>query len=184
MSFVAVGIAGAGLIVGGIGAIQAGKEAKKMDELAKTVPQAQKSQYPGLMISQATNELNAQNPFLSYENRAIQGTQANSQAMAAKASLDPTMLLAMTQKYNDATNNATMKNMAANYGLRENKLQDLYRGYQMGQQNDQMEYDNSMTAFNSKANLQNAAGQTRVAAIQNVSNGLLSAASTAYKIKH
>lgn len=181
MSFVAVGVAGAGLIVGGIAAVQANKEAHKMDELAKTVPQAQQSQYPGLMIDQAKAELNAQNPFLAYQNRAIQGTQADSQAMAAKASLDPTMLLAMTQKYNDATNSASMKNMMANYGLRDNKLQNLYRGYQMGQQQDQMNYDNSMTGFNSKANLMNAAGQTRVSATQNMSNGLLAAGTAGIK---
>jgi cyanate lyase len=182
MSFVAVAIGGGVWLAGGIAsnavaASKAGDAADKMESLAGQVPKAKKSEYPALAIAQAKSELNAQNPFLSYQNRAIQGTQANSQAMAQKNALDPTMLLKMTQAYNSMSQDATMKNMMANYGMRENKLQNLYRGYQMGQQQDQMDYDNSMTAFNSTANLYNAAGQTRVNAWQNFGNGLMSAGS-------
>jgi len=180
MSFVAVAIGGGVLLAGGlasniVAADKANDAANKMESMAGQIPQAKKSDYPALAIAQARNELNSQNPFLAAESRAIQGNQANSIAAAKNNALDPTMLLAMTQKYNAMSQDATMRNMMANYGMRQNKLQDYYNSLRMGQQQDQMDYDNSMTAFNSKANLMNAAGQTRVNAWQNVGNGLMSA---------
>jgi hypothetical protein len=74
---------------------------------------------------------------------------------------------------------ANMKNMMANYGLREQKIDNLNKAYSFGAQENQMNYDNSMTAFNSRANLMNAASQTRVNAMQNLGNGLMSAGSAA-----
>jgi len=177
----AVGLA-AGTVANGIAAGKAGKAANKMETLAGQVPKSSGSQYPGMMIDQAKSELNSQNPFLAAQQRGIAGSQANAFAAAKSASLDPSTLLAMTQKYNDSANNAINQFAMQNYGMRENKLQDLYKGYGMGQQQDQMNYDNAMTAFNSSANLQNAAGQTRVNAWQNVGNGLLSAGAAAAKM--
>jgi hypothetical protein len=176
----ATGLA-AGTVANGIGAIKAGQAADKMESLAGQVPTATKSQYPQMAIDQATNELNSQNPFLAYQQRAIAGSQANSTATAQRNALDPSILLKMTQAYNGMSNDATSKNLMNNYGLRSGKIQDLYHAYGMGQQQDQLNYDNSMTAFNSMANLQNAAGQTRVNAWQNVGNGLLAAGSAATK---
>jgi hypothetical protein len=75
-----------------------------------------------------------------------------------------------------------MKNMMANYGMRQNKLQDYYNSLRMGQQQDQVDYDNSMTAFNSKANLYNAANQTDISATQAMGNGLMAAGSSAANI--
>lgn len=182
MSFVAV-VAGVGLAAGavanGVAVGKANKAARQMENMAGQIPQAQKSEFSGKMIESAQNELNAQNPFLAYQNRAIQATQANSQAMAVRASLDPSTLLAMTQKYNAMSQDANMKNMMANYGLREQKIDNLNRAYSFGAQENQMNYDNSMTAFNSRANLMNAASQTRVNAMQNLGNGLMSAGSAA-----
>lgn len=182
MTFVAV-VAGVGLAAGavasGIAIDKANKAAKKMEEQANLVPQAKQTNYSGKMIESAQNELNAQNPFLAYQNRSIQATQANSQSMAVRASLDPSTLLSMTQKYNAMSQDANMKNMMANYGMRSQKLDNLNKAYGFGLQEDQMNYDNTMTAFNSKSNLTNAAGQTRVNAWQNAGSSLMSAGSSA-----
>lgn len=180
MSFVGVAI-GAGALVSGVGLVKAGQAAKKMDRLADTVPQAQRSQYPGLMIAQAQNELNANNPFLASENRAIQGMQANSTAQASKIVTDPTMLLSMVNGYTANAKDMALKNNMANYQARSQKVQDLYNAQRAGQQQDQMDYDNSMTAFNSKANIQNAASQTRVSAWMNAGDSLMSAGAAGIK---
>lgn len=177
MSFIGVGIGVAALGVGAnvIGAVKAGKAAKDMRLMADQTPEAVKSKYPGLMLATATNELNANNPFLASENRAIQGVQASQTAAASKAVTDPTMLLSMVNAYSKNAQDATFKNSLANYQMRQQKVSDVYNAQRAGQQQDQMNYDNQMTRFNSQANLRNAAAQTTTAAWQNVGNSLIGA---------
>lgn len=180
------GIAATGVIGGiaanGVAAAKAGKAAKKMESLAGQVPQSQKSNYAGKMIGTAQNDLNAQNPFLAFQNRSIQNSQANSMANAQRNSLDPSMLLKMTEAYQSNSMAAQAQNQLSNLQMRGQKIDNMYRAYNAGMQQDQMYYDNDMTAFNSKANLQNAAAQTRINAWQNVGNGLMSVGSAALKM--
>ena len=172
----------AGTVANGVGALKAGQAADRMNQLAGQVPQAQRSKYPGMMLGTAQNELNANNPFLAYQNRAIQQSQANSIAAAKNMSLDPAMLLKMTEAYNANANNASAQNAQNNYNLRQGKIDNLYKAYSANQQQDQMDYDNQMTAFNSAANVRNAAAQTSINAWQNFGNGLMGAGSGLLKM--
>lgn len=169
--------AGAGLVSNIFGGVKAGKEAKKMDALAKTVPQYQKSKAPGLMIGQAQMELNA-NPMQASQNRMIQSTMANQMANAQMNATDPSMLLQLTNAYAANAEDSAFKNDQMNAQMRMQKLQDYYNSLGADNQEDRFVADANMTAFNSKANLMNAAGQTRVGAIQNIGNSLIGAGSS------
>lgn len=172
MSFVAVGIGVAGLAVSTVGAVKAGKAAKDMRKMADNMPVAEKSKYPGLMLATAQNELNANNPFLAAKMRAAQGVQANTNAAAMKSVTDPAMLLSLVNSYNKSAEEMTYQNMLSDEQRREQKVQNLFNAQRAGQQQDQMDYDNQMTAFNSKANIRNAAAQTEVGAWQNVGSSI------------
>lgn len=173
--------AGAGLLTNIFGGIKAGQAANQMESDLANLPQYQRSKYPGQMLATAQNELNANNPFMAAQNRAILQAQANSQGQAAKASLDPTMLLKMTEAYNANANKAQQGMYQNEYAMRQQKLQQLAQAYAMNDQEDQNVYNNNMTAFNSKMNVRNAAAQTRVSAWQNAGNGLLAAGTTMIK---
>lgn len=175
----AAGIASAGLgLVSNIfGAGKAAKEAKKMEALAKTVPQYQKSKAPGLMIGQAQMELNA-NPNQASQNRMIQSTMANQMANAQMNATDPSMLLQLTNAYAANAEDNAYKNDQMNAQMRMQKLQDYYNALGADNQEDRFVADANMTAFNSKANILNAAGQTKVSAFQNIGNSLIGAGSS------
>ncbi len=181
MSFIAVGIGVAGLAVSTVGAVKAGKAAKDMRKMAENVPTAEKSKYPGLMLATAQNELNANNPFLAAKMRSTQGIQANTNAAAAKAVTDPAMLLSLVNSYNKSAEEMTYQNMLSDEQAREQKVQNLFNAQRAGQQQDQMDYDNQMTAFNSKANIKNAATQTEVGAWQSVGSSLTAVGTTGIK---
>lgn len=175
MSWVAVGVGVAGLASSVIGGIKAGKTAKKMDKLAGEVPVRERSKLPEQMMNQAQAELNA-NPFVSVQNRQIAGNQANLMAGAQRNVVDPTQLLSLVSAYGAQASQDAFKSNQLNQQMRLQKLQDLYNAQRAGQQEDQAMYDATQTAFNSKANLIGAAGQTRANAWQKTGNTLLSAA--------
>lgn len=167
--------AGAGLIGNIIGGITAGKTAKKMEQLAGQVPVRQRSKYPDQMITQAQTELNA-NPFASIQNRQIAANQANMMAGAERNVVDPSQMLSLVSAYGAQASQDAFKNNEMNQQMRMQKLQDLYNAQRMGQQEDQAMYEGAQTAFNSKANLISAAGQTKTNAWQKTGNSLISAA--------
>lgn len=175
MDPISIGLAGAGLISNIIGGINAGKTAKKFDQLAGQVPVRERSKYAGQMIAQAQNELNA-NPFASIQNRQIAANQANMVAAAQRNVVDPSQMLSLVSAYGAQANQDAFKSNEMNQQMRIQRLQDLYNAQRSGQQEDQAMYEAAQTAFNSKANLMGAAGQTRTSAWQNTGNNLLSAA--------
>lgn len=181
MSFVAVGIGVAGLAVSTVGAVKAGKAAKDMRKMADNMPVAEKSKYPGLMLATAQNELNANNPFLAAKMRAAQGVQANTNAAAMKSVTDPAMLLSLVNSYNKSAEEMTYQNMLSDEQARAQKVENLFNAQRANQQADQQNYDNEMTAFNSKANLRNAAAQTEISAWQNVGSSLTAVGTTGIK---
>lgn len=175
MDPISIGLAGAGLITNIIGGISAGKTAKKLDKLAGQVPVRERSKFPEQMIGQAQMELNA-NPFASVQNRQIAANQANMMAGAQRNVVDPSQMLSLISAYGAQANQDAYENSKMNQQMRLQKLQDLYNAQRVGQQEDQAMYDATQTAFNSKANLMGAAGQTRASAWQNVGNSLLAGA--------
>lgn len=175
MDPISIGLAGAGLITNIIGGISAGKTAKKLDKLAGQVPVRERSKFPEQMIGQAQMELNA-NPFASVQNRQIAANQANMMAGAQRNVVDPSQMLSLISAYGAQANQDAYKNSEMNQQMRLQKLQDLYNAQRVGQQEDQAMYEATQTAFNSKANLMGAAGQTRASAWQNVGNSLLAGA--------
>lgn len=175
MDPISIGLAGAGLITNLIGGISAGKTAKKLDKLSGQVPARERSKYPDQMIGQAQAELNA-NPFASVQNRQIAANQANMMAGAERNVVDPSQMLSLVSAYGAQASQDAFKNNEMNQQMRLQKLQDLYNAQRMGQQEDQAMYEGAQTAFNSKANLIGAAGQTRTSAWQNAGSSLLSAA--------
>lgn len=175
MDPITLGLAGAGLISNIIGGISGGKTAKKFDQLAGQVPVRERSKLPAQMMAQAQNELNA-NPFASIQNRQIAANQANMVAAAQRNVVDPSQMLSLVSAYGAQANQDAFESNKMNQQMRLQKLQDLYNAQRMGQQEDQAMYEAAQTAFNSRANLIGAAGQTRTGAWQNVGNNLLSAA--------
>lgn len=175
MAWVAVGVGVAGLASSVIGGIKAGKNAKRMREMAKDVPVRERSKIPDQMIQQAQSELNA-NPFVSVQNRQIASNQANMLAGAQRNVVDPTQLLSLVSAYGSQASQDAFKNNQMNQQMRMQKLQDLYNAQRAGQQEDQAMYDGAFTTFNSKANILNAAGQTEASAWQKTGNTLLSSA--------
>lgn len=175
MDPISIGLAGAGLITNIIGGISAGKTAKKLDKLAGQVPVRERSKAPDQMLGQAQIELNA-NPFASVQNRQIAANQANMMAGAQRNVVDPSQMLSLISAYGAQANQDALENNKMNQQMRLQKLQDLYNAQRAGQQEDQAMYEGAQTAFNSKANLMGAAGQTRASAWQNVGNSLLAGA--------
>ncbi len=175
MDPISLGLAGAGLVSNIIGGINAGKTAKKFDQLAGQVPVRERSKLPAQMLAQAQMELNA-NPFASIQNRQIAANQANMMAGAERNVVDPSQMLSLVSAYGAQASQDAFRNNEMNQQMRMQKLQDLYNAQRMGQQEDQAMYEGAQTAFNSKANLIGAAGQTRTSAWQNAGNSLLSAA--------
>jgi hypothetical protein len=175
MDPISIGLAGAGLITNIIGGISAGKTAKKFDKLSGQVPVRERSKAPDQMLGQAQMELNA-NPFASVQNRQIAANQANMMAGAQRNVVDPSQMLSLISAYGAQANQDAYKNNVMNQQMRLQKLQDLYNAQRAGQQEDQAMYEGAQTAFNSRANLMGAAGQTRASAWQNVGNSLLSGA--------
>jgi hypothetical protein len=175
MDPISLGLAGVGAVSNIIGAISAGKTAKKFDQLAGQVPVRERSKLPAQMMAQAQNELNA-NPFASIQNRQIAANQANMVAAAQRNVVDPSQMLSLVSAYGAQANQDAFKANEMNQQMRTQRLQDLYNAQRVGQQEDQAMYEGAQTAFNSRANLMGAAGQTRASAWQNVGNSLLSAA--------
>jgi hypothetical protein len=175
MDPISIGLAAAGTISNIIGGINAGKTAKKFDQLAGQVPVRERSKLPAQMLAQAQNELNA-NPFASIQNRQIAANQANMVAAAQRNVVDPSQMLSLVSAYGAQANQDAFKANEMNQQMRLQKLQDLYNAQRAGQQEDQAMYEGAQTAFNSRANLIGAAGQTRTSAWQNAGNSLLSAA--------
>lgn len=172
-----IAAAGAGLGANIFGAAKAGQAAKKMENLANQVPQYQKSNIPGLMQAQARQELNT-NPLQAVQSRQIQTNMANQVATAQRNATDPTMLLQLANAYSAQASDNYLKNDQMNAQMRMQKLQDYYNGLNAGLQEDRFKAEADQTAFNSKANLINAAGQTRVSAWQNIGNQLIGAGSS------
>lgn len=164
-----MGIGLAGAVAGGISGLLAGRDLKR---LSKQVPQYGRSQFPGQMLGRAQQELNS-NPFLSAQNRSIQGRQSNSMAAASRAISDPSQMLSMISAYNAQAGQDAYNNDLANYQQRGQRLNDLYNAQMTNYREDQNVYDNSMTAFNSKTNLVNAANQTRTNAINGMAGAFL-----------
>lgn len=157
-------------IAGGVSGLLA---ARQMRKLSKQVPQYSRSQFPGQMLGQAQQELNA-NPFQAAQARANQGRMANRIGASMKAVTDPSQMLNLIGAYSGAAADEALNQDMANYAQRGQRLNDLYNAQMANYREDQNVYDNSMTAFNSKANLLNAANQTRSAAFQNIGGTLLS----------
>lgn len=157
-------MAGLGLASSIAGAITGNNEAKKMEELAK---QGSDNKYPALMVAQSQMELNS-NPLKSAQNRAIQTNIANQYNIAKKETTDPATLLGLANAYSAQGQDAMFKDDQLNYQMRIQKLQDYYNSLNAASEAKQ-------TEFNSKANLMNAAGQTRVSAFQNIGNSLIGA---------
>lgn len=167
----AKGLGLASTIAGGISGLLAARDIKR---LSKQVPQYARSQYPGQMIARAQMELNS-NPFQAAQARGVQNRFANNIAASQRAVTDPSQMLSLIGAYSGASADEALKNDMANYAQRGQRLGDLYNAQNMGYAEDRNVYDNTMTAFNSKANLMNAANQTRTNAFMNMGGNLLAA---------
>lgn len=158
---------GLGLLSSGLGVISALKGAKEMRNLSKTIPQYARSQYANQMLATAQRELNA-NPFQAAQNRNILGNQANMMGTAQRAVTNPSQLLSMVGAYSGMANDMAYKNSMMDDQRRQQNMQNLYNAQAQNMGEDRNIYDNQMTAFNSKANLLNAANQTTTGAFQNM----------------
>ena len=170
------GLGMAATIGGGISGLLAARDMKR---LSKQVPQYQRSKFPAQMMAQAQMELNA-NPFQSAQNRAIQGRMANRVAATSRAVTDPSQMLSLISAYSGAAADESFNADMSNFAQRGQRLNDLYNAQMAGYREDQNVYDNSMTAFNSKANILNAANQSRTNALMSMGGNLL-AGSQAFK---
>lgn len=165
------GLGIASSLAGGISGLFAARDIRR---LSKQVPQYARSQYPGQMIGRAQMELNS-NPFQAAQARGIQNRFANNISASQRAVTDPSQMLSLIGAYSGASADEALKNDMANYAQRGQRLGDLYNAQNMGYAEDRNVYDNTMTAFNSKANLMNAANQTRTNAFMNMGGNLLAA---------
>lgn len=156
-------------VAGGISGLVA---AGQMRKLSKQVPQYSRSQFPGQMLGQAQMELNS-NPFQAAQARGIQGRMANRIGASQRAVTDSSQMLNLIGAYSGAAADEALNADMANYAQRGQRLNDLYNAQMANYREDQNVYDNSMTAFNSRANLLNAANQTRTGAFQNIGGTLL-----------
>lgn len=156
------------------GAISGFSAAKQMKKMANQIPQYSRSQFTGQMLGQAQQELNA-NPFQAAQARAVQGRMANRIGASQKAVTDSSQMLNLIGAYSGAAADEALNQDMANYAQRGQRLNDLYNAQMANYREDQNVYDNSMTAFNSRANLINAANQTRTNALQNMAGGFLGA---------
>lgn len=165
------GLGIASSLAGGISGLFAARDIRR---LSKQVPQYARSQYPGQMIGRAQMELSS-NPFQAAQARGIQNRFANNISASQRAVTDPSQMLSLIGAYSGASADEALKNDMANYAQRGQRLGDLYNAQNMGYAEDRNVYDNTMTAFNSKANLMNAANQTRTNAFMNMGGNLLAA---------
>jgi hypothetical protein len=173
--FAAAGAASS--LFGAAKGIQAGNQMKR---LAEQVPTRERSQYVGQQLGTAQMEVNA-NPFLSAQNRATLGRQANMMAGAQKNVTDPSQLLALTSAYSAQASEDAFRNDQANQQMRMQKLQDLYNAQRLGYTEDQAMYNDKMTAFNSRANLMSAGNQSITGGLQNLGGTLISAGGLNFK---
>ena len=163
------GLGVASSIAGGISGLFAARDMKRM---SKQVPQYSRSQFPGQMLGQAQRELNF-NPFQAAQARGIQGRMTNRIGAAQKAVTDPSQMLNLIGAYSGAAADEALNADMANYAQRGQRLNDVYNAQMANYREDQNVYDNSMTAFNSKANLLNAANQTRTNALSSIGGSML-----------
>ena len=163
------GLGVASSIAGGISGLFAARDMKRM---SKQVPQYSRSQFPGQMLGQAQRELNF-NPFQATQDRAIQGRMTNRIGAASKAVTDPSQMLNLIGAYSGAAADESLNAQMANYAQRGQRLNDVYNAQMANYREDQNVYDNSMTAFNSRVNLTNAANQTKANAFGSLGSGLL-----------
>jgi hypothetical protein len=163
---------GLGVVSSLAGAISGFAAAKQMRKLSKQVPQYSRSQFPQQMLGQAQQELNA-NPFQAAQARAVQGRMGNRIGAAQKAVTDPSQMLNLIGAYGGAAADEALNQDMANYAQRGQRLNDVYNAQMANYREDQNVYDNTMTAFNSKVNLTNAANQTRTGAFQNMGSTLM-----------
>lgn len=168
-------MAGIGIASSLAGAISGLAAAKQMRKFSKQVPQYARSQFPGQMLGQAQMELNA-NPFQAAQARAMQGRMTNRIGAAQRAVTDPSQMLNLISAYGGAAADESLNADMANYAQRGQRLGELYNAQMANYREDQNVYDNTMTAFNSKVNLTNAANQTRTSAFQNFGSTLLGGA--------
>lgn len=163
------GLGIASTIAGGVSGLLAARDMKR---LSKQVPDYQRSKFPGQMLSQAQMELNS-NPFQAAQNRAIQGRMANRIAATRRAVTDPSQMLSLISAYSGAAADESFNADMANFAQRGQRLNDLYNAQMANYREDQNVYDNTMTAFNSRANIMNAANQSRTNAFMNMGGNLL-----------
>lgn len=164
---------GLGLIGNIMGLAKANKGAKVMRKMANDVPVAQRSMYPGMAIGQAQMNMNADSTAAARE-REAQAQRAQSQA-AAKMVTDPTQLLQMASAYDSAAADSAFKDRLMGEQLRAQKAATLNQAYQMGQQQDQMDFENKAYTFGTKAGLIQGSYQTQANAWQGLGNSLMSA---------
>lgn len=167
-------VMGAGVLSSLAGAISGFSAAKQMRKMSKQIPQYSRSQFPGQMLGQAQMELNA-NPFQAAQARANQGRMANRIGASMKAVTDPSQMLNLIGAYGGAAADEALNQDMANYAQRGQRLNDVYNAQMANYREDQNVYDNTMTAFNSKVNLTNAANQTRTNAFRSLGADLLGA---------
>lgn len=163
------GLGIASSIAGGISGLFAARDMKR---LSKQVPQYARSQFPGQMLGTAQRELNF-NPFQAAQARGIQGRMANRIGASQRAITDPSQMLSLIGSYSGAAADEAFAADMQNYGQRGQRLNDLYNAQMANYREDQNVYDNSMTAFNSKTNLINAANQTRTNALMSMGGNML-----------
>lgn len=163
------GLGIASTIAGGVSGLLAARDMKR---LSKQVPDYQRSKFPGQMLGQAQMELNS-NPFQAAQNRAIQGRMANRIAATRRAVTDPSQMLSLISAYSGAAADESFNADMANFAQRGQRLNDLYNAQMANYREDQNVYDNTMTAFNSRANIMNAANQSRTNAFMNMGGNLL-----------
>jgi hypothetical protein len=166
--------AGLGLVGNIVGIAKASKGAKVMRKMAKDVPVAERSIYPGLAIGQAQMELNA-DPLAAAREREAQSIRSQAQ-VAQKMVTDPTQLLQMASAYSAQAGDQAFKNQLMREQMRAQKMQGLTQAYGMGMQQDQMDFENKAYTFGTKAGLIQGSYQTQANAWQNLGNSLMSAA--------
>lgn len=160
-------------IAGGISGLAAAKQMRKM---VKDIPQYSRSQFPGQMLGQAQRELNF-NPFQAAQARSNQARMSNRIGAAERAVTDSSQLLNLIGAYSGAAADEALNQDMANYAQRGQRLNDIYNAQMANYKEDQNVYDNSMTAFNSKANILNAANQTRTNALMSMGGNMLAGSS-------
>lgn len=172
----AIAAGAAGLASKGVAAAKGMKGAKYLDALKKEVPQAQNSQYLPLLIGSTQQAMNA-NPLAAASQRRNQTMMANSIFNARQSTSDPSVQLAMMAGMSGKAADNDMNAQFADEQLKDARRGAYYNALQAGMADESRMFDQKMASINSRANINNAASQTRVNAWNGIGQGFFNVGS-------